>query len=52
MGQIGKRRGSAQSGHIQLPLRLRGIAQAGLWDAVAISGLAFAEEELEARVDE
>jgi putative transposase len=48
MDKIGKSRGREQRAQGQLILRLRGMAREALWEAVVISGLAFAEEEMEA----
>ena len=48
MDKIGKRRGREQRAQGQPMVPLRGMARAALWDAVVISGLAFAEEEMEA----
>jgi putative transposase len=48
MRKTGKTRGKEQTGSGQEVLRLRELAREALWETVMLSGLAFAEEALEA----
>jgi hypothetical protein len=48
MGKTGRSTGREQRAQGQLQLPLRVMAQESPWDAVVISGVAFAEEQLEA----